>query len=192
MKTKRKIISVALGLMLTASLLGGCGKGSGSNALDFSNATLSGIIASVDDDKVTISMSGGFGGGRMGNFSNRMQDDEQSADNNDTESSGEERQTPPDMANGEMPEGVEGQRPNRENFANGGFGGNMMQGNNTFTLTITDESLLEDCTMSDVVEGSFITITMGDNNSVSSISVMKLTNTDNQSTSDTPEEGSAL
>ncbi|MBO5088569.1 MAG: hypothetical protein J6C01_07835, partial [Lachnospiraceae bacterium] len=64
---KKKILSGVLTLMLTTSLLSGCGKSNGLSSLDFSNTTLSGIITAVDSDKVTISMTSGLGGGRMGN-----------------------------------------------------------------------------------------------------------------------------
>lgn len=194
MQTKRKIVSIALGLILTASLLGGCGKSGGSNALDFSNATLSGTITAVDGDKVTVAMSGGFGGGRMGN---RGHMGAQAADNNTdtTQSAGDEGQTPPEMPesqdgqpvpempNGEAPADMqEGEMPNGNNATGDAENGNTFrnmfsQGNSTFTLTITDESVLEDCTMDDITEGSFITITLGDNNTITSITVMKLTNT---------------
>lgn len=201
MQTKQKIISVALGLMLTASLLGGCGKGAGSNSLDFSNATLSGTITAVDGDKVTVSMSGGFGGGRMGNRNEeRDNSEERSTDNNTdaTQATGEESLTPPqmpegldgsnlpEMPNGEMPTDMpKGEMPNGDAFKN-----MFSQGGSTFTLTITDESVLEDCTMDDIAEGSFITITLGDNNTITSITVMKLTNS--QSSSKTSEEDNNL
>lgn len=193
MQTKRKIVSIALGLMLTASLLGGCGKSAGSNSLDFSNATLSGTITAVDGDKVTVAMSGGFGGGRMGNRGNNDNHGNRegwSADGNmDAAQSPEgDAQTPPDMPNGEAPADMpEGEMPNGDAFRN-----MLSQGNSTFTLTITDESVLEDCTIDDIAEGSFITITLGNNNTITSITVMKLTNTDNQVPSETTEEGSEL
>ncbi len=223
MKLKKKIISGALTLMLTASLLTGCGN-SGSNVLDFSNSTLSGTITAVDGDKVTVSMTSGFGGGRMGN---RNDASAQSADGEQTMPEGTDNQTPPtkpggsdgeapadmpkgtdgeapaDMPEGtngeapaDMPEGTngeapadmpEGEMPSGDDATMGGgmdaAAGNMFsQGGSTFTLTITDESLLEECTMDDITEGSFITITFGDNNTITSITVMKLTNSQDGTT----------
>ena len=201
MQTKRKIISVALGLMLTVSLLGGCGKSNGNNSLDFSNTTLSGTITAVDGNKVTVSMSGSFGFGGMGNRGeDRGNWKERATDSNTdaTQSTGEDDLTPPEMPEGfdgatppEMPNGdmptdmPKGEMPNGDTFKN-----MFSQGGSTFTLTITDESVLEDCTMDDIAEGSLITITLGDNNTITSITVMKLTNS--QSPSNTKEDENNL
>lgn len=205
MMMKKKLISGALALVLTASLLSGCGKSNGLSALDFSNSTLSGIITVVDGDKVTISMTGGFGGGRMGNRENgegrgnRQDTNAQGTDNTmdaaqpsakDEQAMPEmpaetDGQTPPDMPETQAPANIpEGEMPGGNNSANGtgmdnSFGNMFSQGSSTFTLTITDESLLEECTMDDIAEGSFITITFGDNSTITSITVMKLTNTEN-------------
>lgn len=216
MKTKKKIISGALALMLTASLLSGCSKSNGLSALDFSNTTLSGTITTVDGDKVTIAISGGFGGGGMGNGEGRGNRDDaniQPAGENDdtTQASGDatqavpekpsgeagqlpegaDGQTPPEMPegmNGEMPTDMpKGEMPNNNDAADGtetdnAFGDMFSQAGSTFTLSITDESLLEECTMDDIKKGSFITITFGDDNTITSITVMKLTNTQDSAT----------
>lgn len=197
---KRKILSGVLTLMLTTSLLSGCGKSNGLSSLDFSNTTLSGIITAVDSDKVTISMTSGLGGGRMGNRENgegrgkRQDANAQSSTNtmDAAEPSVEGEQTMPEEPGGqtppEMPEGTNTEAPTDMpggNNSTGGTGtdnafGNMFsQGGSTFTLTITDESLLEECTMDDIAEGSFIAITFGEQNTITSITVMKLTSTEN-------------
>lgn len=203
MMMKKKIISGALFLMLTASLLSGCGKSNGLSALDFSNTTLSGTITAVDGDKVTIAMTGGFGGGRTGNRGNgddrgnRDKTNGQNANSVQTMPEMPEGQTPPDMpegTNGEVPIDMpEVKTPGNGNVTDNtemdnAFGNMFSQGGSTFTLTITDESLLEECTMDDVAEGSFITITFGDNSTITSITVMKLTNTENAAPNGTAPE----
>ena len=70
-----------------------------------------------------------------------------------------------------MPEGFDGEKPDMNNS---NIGNMFAQGGSTFTLTIKDTSVLSECTMDDIVEGSMITITLGDNNKVTSITVMKL------------------
>jgi len=211
---KKKILSGVLTLMLTTSLLSGCGKSNGLSSLDFSNTTLSGIITAVDSDKVTISMTSGLGGGRMGNRENgegrgkRQDANAQSSTNtmDAAEPSVEGEQTMPEETGGqtppEMPEGTDGQTPPEmpegtnteaptdmpggnnltgETGTDNAFRNMLSQGGSTFKLTITDESLLKECTMDDIAEGSFITITFGEENTITSITVMKLTNTENAS-----------
>ena len=91
----------------------------------------------------------------------------------------------PEMPNGEIPTDLpKGEMPDGDTFKN-----MFSQGGSTFTLTITDESVLEDCTMNDIAEGSLITITLGDDNTISSITVMKLANSQS---SKTTEEDSNL
>lgn len=155
MKAKKKIVSVTISLLLTASLLSGCNTNH-SNEIDFSHSTLSGIITAVDDNKITISLSDGLGGGHMENRPNNETDssDENMSQNN---------QTPPEI-------------PNREN-------------GNTFTLVIADESVLTNCTKSDITEGSMITVTFGDKNTITSIAIMKQTNTKNGIVPDGQHEG---
>lgn len=199
---KRKILSGVLTLMLTTSLLSGCGKSNGLSSLDFSNTTLSGIITAVDSDKVTISMTSGLGGGRMGNRENgegrgkRQDANAQSSTNtmDAAEPSVEGEQTMPEEPGGqtppEMPEGTNTEAPTDmpggnnltgETGTDNAFRNMFSQGGSTFKLTITDESLLKECTMDDIAEGSFITITFGEENTITSITVMKLTNTENAS-----------
>ena len=183
MRKRRKILPFALGIMLTASLLSGCGATS-SNTLDFSNTTISGIITAVDGDKVTISMSEGFGGGGMGNRGNK-DNNFASPENSDGETvpdipenfDGEMPPNMPDNFDGEMPENMpknfDGEKPDTNN-AN--LGDMFTQGSSTFTLTIKDTSVLSECTLEDITNGSMITITFGDDNNITSITVMKLSN----------------
>ena len=55
-------------------------------------------------------------------------------------------------------------------------------GSTTFTLTISDESVLADTSLSDITEGSSLTITFDDNNTITSIPVRKTSSagTDNE------------
>lgn len=208
MQTKRKIVSLAMGIMLTASLLTGCDKSNGLTALDFSNSTLSGIVTAVDDNKATIALTGGMGGGRMNggmrdgfNRNGEMPEDMENEEGMAELPSGEDGQemaelpeggdgqTPPEMPDGEMPGDENGERPEMpegmEGRERGGSFGGFSGNSSTFTLTIEDESLLSECTMADIQEGAYVTITFGEDNSISSITAMQLTN---QNDSDTTEE----
>ncbi len=193
MRKTRKILPFILGIMLTASMLGGCNKAS-SNTLDFSNTTISGIITAVDGDNVTISMTSGFGGGRMGN---RNSDNEDSATPKE-KPEGFDGEMPPNMPedfDGKMPEDFDGKMPEnmpegfdgeKPDMNNADFGNMFAQGGSTFTLTIKDTSVLSECTMEDIETGSMITITLGENNTITSITVMKLSNS--QEATDAPDD----
>ena len=72
------------------------------------------------------------------------------SDSNTTEGNNDS-QTPPDLPSGEAPSDTD-------------------SGNSTtFTLTISDESVLKDITLDDITEGTTLTITFGDDNTITSI-----------------------
>ena len=79
--------------------------------------------------------------------------DTQNADTSDsnTTEGNNDSQTPPDLSSGEAPSDTD-------------------SGNSTtFTLTISDESILEDITLDDITEGTTLTITFGDDNTITSV-----------------------
>ena len=79
--------------------------------------------------------------------------DTQNTDTSDSNTTAEsnDSQTPPDLPSGEAPSGTDSDN------------------STTFTLTISDESVLEDITLDDITEGTTLTITFGDDNSITSI-----------------------
>ena len=79
--------------------------------------------------------------------------DTQNTDTSDSNTTAEsnDSQTPPDLPSGEALSGTDSDN------------------STTFTLTISDESVLEDITLDDITEGTTLTITFGDDNSITSI-----------------------
>lgn len=130
MHTKKKIAAVTLTAMLACSLLGGCTKNNADTKntasestaaaqLDFSNSTLNGIVTSVDDNVITLSLNSRMNM-RAGQGKEMQAPDAPSGDNRETD------QTPPDAPSD-----------------NSGKMGHMNTDNtSTVTLTITDESVL--------------------------------------------------
>lgn len=79
--------------------------------------------------------------------------DTQNTDTSDSNTTAENNnsQTPPDLSSSEAPSDTDSSN------------------NTTFTLTISDESILEDITLDDITEGTTLTITFGNDNSITSI-----------------------
>ncbi len=79
--------------------------------------------------------------------------DTQNTDTSDSNTTAEsnDSQAPPDLPSGEALSGTDSDN------------------STTFTLTISDESVLEDITLDDITEGTTLTITFGDDNSITSI-----------------------
>ncbi|MGN0155317.1 MAG: right-handed parallel beta-helix repeat-containing protein [Lachnospiraceae bacterium] len=181
MNTHKQYLALIMITLLSLSLLSGCGTksgnsslaGSGSNPLDFSNTTLSGIVTAVDDNVITLSLSGGMGG-------RQMTDDGMGKGNRPYDASGanNDGQTPP-----ELPADENDNQAATDNTSDNSSDSTKSQkqfynrSNTTFTLTITDESVLEDCSLSDITENTMLTITFGDNNTITSISVTDTSNT---------------
>lgn len=180
MNTQKQYLALIMVTLLSLSLLSGCGTksgnsslaGSGSNPLDFSNTTLSGIVTAVDDNVITLSLSGGMGG-------RQMTDDGMGKGNRPYDASGanNDGQTPPEFpadendnqsATDDTSDNSSDSTKSQKQFYN--------RSNTTFTLTITDESVLEDCSLSDITENTMLTITFGDNNTITSISVTDTSN----------------
>lgn len=182
MHIKKKITALTISTLLAYSLLGGCAKNTDTTpdtsgaVLDFSNTTLSGVVTSVDDNVITLSLSNGmrgvFSNGQemQGNFSSgdnqtppeRPSDDSNSQTPPERPSGNKDSQTPPEMPSDNIAQEKGGQDigDNSENAT-------------TFTLTITDESLLQDISLSDITEGKWLTISFDVNNRITSISIME-------------------
>ncbi len=172
MHTKKKIAAVTLTAMLACSLLGGCtknnkdttsstSKSTAAAQLDFSNSTLNGIVTSVDDNVITLSLNGRMNM-RAGQGKGMQAPDAPSGN------SGETDQTPPDAPSGNG--GETDQTPPDAPSGNNGEMGHMNTDNtSTVTLTITDESVLQDIALSDITEGTFLTISFGDNNQITGV-----------------------
>ena len=189
MKPNKHFLAFTMTTLLSLSLLSGCGATtnsgqsatSGSNPLDFSNTTLNGTVTATDDNVITLSLSDGMGGRQMmnGGMNKGKDSSDRSSENSDNE------QTAPDMPEGndngqtppDMPEGND----------NGQTLPDWSAGSTSFTLTITDESVLKDTSLSDITEGSMLTITFGDNNTITSITV---TDTSNMSPDGAAQQGS--
>ncbi len=186
MRMNKRILVFGMTTAFVASMLGGCGTGTSSsvsvkssvtsNAVAFNNTTLTGTVTKVDGSTITLSLAGGMGGmmggapqggGMMpsgnGNTPGNAPADKNadSSDSKDQQTSPEKpdessqdsnsQQTPPDLSSGEAPSDTD-------------------SGNSTtFTLTISDESILEDITLDDITGGTALTITFGDDNTITSV-----------------------
>lgn len=191
MKIKKHLLPFTMSLLLAGSLLTGCGGNdtagssqnttSSQNTVTFENTTLTGTVTAIDGNTITLSLSGGMrmGGGRMegmpeGNPSENNSGE--NAENGDTQNG-----TPPEKPDGEASENNGEETPelpsdNSQQEAPE-FSSDTVNGNSTtFTLTITDESVLQDISLSDITENSMLTITFGDDNTITSISLSSMEN----------------
>ena len=192
MKTKKRItdvitaISLALLIITTGALFAGCGSANGSGsdkrgeaekAVPTSGVTitasdsritlgpgeLSARVISVDGNAVTVSVSPQGGPGGQGGMT--------PPDMKDGENGLPGGMTPPGMQNGEngLPDGMT--PPDMQDGENGfGRGGDGV----TAVITLTDGSVLRtsdggEASLSDLTEGSLLTVTVGENGSVTSI-----------------------
>lgn len=186
---------------------GNSAKDNSQNTVTFNNTTLTGTVTSIDGNTITLALTGGMrmGGEMKGgmpdgnppeNNSNTSANnantsaenptdtsDEDAAKNNtqsqtppekpEGDNSGSDQQTPPEISSGSANENEDttdknseaSQKPDEINST-------------TFTLTITDESVLQDISLSDITEGSMLTITFGDDNTITSISLSSIKNED--------------
>ncbi len=172
MHTKKKIAAVTLTAMLACSLLGGCTKNNkdtkntasentAAAQLDFSNSTLNGIVTSVDDNVITLSLNGRMNM-RAGQGKGMQAPDAPSGNGEETD------QTPPDAPSGNGEE--TGQAPpDAPSDSNGEMGHMNTDNTSTVTLTITNESVLQDISLSDIAEGTFLIISFGDNNQITGV-----------------------
>lgn len=201
MKKKTNFLAFSIVSLLSLSLLSGCGATSnhsatsGSNFLDFSNTSLSGIVTATDDNVITLSLSAGMGGRQMMNGDKQAPPDAPSGNNDeqappdapagnddgqavsDTSAGNDDEQTPPDIpaddtnnsSASDIPSGDSSDNEKRQKPSDN-------RSSTTFTLTITDDSVLQNASLSDITEGSLLTITFGDDNTITSITTTDSSN----------------
>lgn len=191
MKIKKHLLPFTMSLLLAGSLLTGCGGNdtagssqnttSSQNTVTFENTTLTGTVTAIDGNTITLSLSGGMrmGGGRMEGMPEGNPSENNSGEN--AENSDTQSETPPEKPDGEASENNGEETPelpsdNSQQEAPE-FSSDTANGNSTtFTLTITDESVLQDISLSDITENSMLTITFGDDNTITSISLSSMEN----------------
>lgn len=191
MKIKKHLLPFTMSLLLAGSLLTGCGGNdtagssqnttSSQNTVTFENTTLTGTVTAIDGNTITLSLSGGMrmGGGRMEGMPEGNPSENNSGEN--AENSDTQSETPPEKPDGEASENngeetLELPSDNSQQEAPE-FSSDTVNGNSTtFTLTITDESVLQDISLSDITENSMLTITFGDDNTITSISLSSMEN----------------
>lgn len=213
MKIKKKLIALSTSLILTGSLLTGCGssnsttgKAVNENTIVFDNTSLTGTVTAVDGSTITLSLTSGreMGGGMNGDMKGNMQQgdnppDQQSGnnenqipdgnapDNTDSNNDNEPTDNTDNNNNNEPPDkpgnansdntssddssDIDGANENSGNPAekSENLSENFEQNSTTFLLTIVDESVLQDITLSDITEGTLLTITFGNDNTITSI-----------------------
>lgn len=185
MRWNKKILALGMTTTFALSLMAGCGTGTNSSGgngtnktvIAFTNTSLTGTVTEINGDTITLTLSGGMGGGMPGGMgSGDMKTDDanggnpENADNKKDENA-PEQETPP-----EKPEGNDGEQMEKNMERN-----DMSANSTTFTLTVKNEDLLEDVTLDDITEGSLLTITFGNDNEITSISL-------SESTTDKPGE----
>lgn len=191
MKIKKHLLPFTMSLLLAGSLLTGCGGNdtagssqnttSSQNTVTFENTTLTGTVTAIDGNTITLSLSGGMrmGGGKMEGMPEGNPSENNSGEN--AENSDTQSETPPEKPDGEASKDNGEETPelpsdNSQQEAPE-FSSDTANGNSTtFTLTITDESVLQDISLSDITENSMLTITFGDDNTITSISLSSMEN----------------
>ncbi|MCM1157805.1 MAG: hypothetical protein NC300_03855 [Bacteroidales bacterium] len=212
MKKRNHLFAITTAVLLTASLLSGCGGNSvtrqnssssaDSNTLRFCNTSLTGTVTAVDGNTVTLSLAGGMGGGQTppgqpSGSGDGQNPPEQPSDSSDGQTPPEQPsgsgdgQNPPeqpsDSSDGQTPpeqpsDSSDGQNPPEQPSGSGdgqtppeqpsGNAGRQMGGTTTaFTLTLSDDSVLQDASLSDITEGVMLTISFDDSGTISSVTV---------------------
>lgn len=193
MKIKKHLLSFTLSLLLAASLLTGCSgnettensqnTGTASqNTITFENTTLTGTVTAIDGNTITLSLSEGMrmGGGRMDEMPEGNPPENSSED--DAGSSDTQNETPPENPEGEASDNNEQEPPesssdtSKQEPPEPSSDTGDSSSRTTFTLTLTDESVLQDISLSDITENSMLIITFGDDNTITSIALSSTEN----------------
>ena len=178
----KKYIAWMVTLILAVSILEGCSgstdnNASNKNTLDFSNTTIHATVTSIDDNKITLSLTGRISADHIPNANKPSEPapdlPEQNNGNNDQDSperpdNGNGNQAPPEQTDN----GSGNQAPPEQTDNGSGNQTPSEQPDNnttTFTLTITDESVLQGISLSDITKGSFLSITFGGKDTIISI-----------------------
>lgn len=187
---KKKYIALMITFTLAVSILVGCSgsaadtNAANKNTLDFSSSTIHGTVAAIDDNKITLSLTDGMNTGRIPNDSNPSESapdlPEQAVGENDS-------QTPPEQPNEEngsqtLPEPPSGKDDSQTPP------GPRVNDTTTFTLIINDESVLQDISLSDITEGSILSITFDSNNTITAVTQENISN---QNGGNAPDQATA-
>ena len=155
------------------------------NTSDYSGKTIIGKVTKVDDNEITVSVGGGPGGGRGDNGEkpelNKKSDNTKNNDNDDSsedKASSEatddtnDKQTPPELPDGDNTNSDRPAPPDNnsdDKNLSDKKNDNQKRENKTVTITIDNESVLQDIELSDITEGSRITVSFDDSGNVSSV-----------------------
>ena len=193
MKIKKHLLSFTLSLLLAGSLLTGCSSNetaensqntgtASQNTITFENTTLTGTVTAIDGNTITLSLSEGMrmGGGRMDGMPEGNPPENNSED--DAGSSDTQNEAPPEKPEGEASDNNEQEPPesssdtSKQEPPEPSSDTGDSSSRTTFTLTLTDESVLQDISLSDITENSMLIITFGDDNTITSIALSSTEN----------------
>ena len=167
---KRKIHTILCCVIVGVLALTGCGSNSGSrNSYQIKSSTVTGTVESIDDDKITVSLSsgnmpGGMPGGQTPPEIPGQSSEEASQDNGSGQT---DQQAPPEKPEGENTDQQESEQSDSEK---------ENDSSTKLVLTIDDVSVLQDkdeksVDIADIKEGDQLTITFDDNGEVTKIIV---------------------
>ena len=192
---KRKIHTILCCVIVGVLALTGCGSNSGSrNSYQIKSSTVTGTVESIDDDKITVSLSsgnmpGGMPGGQTPPEIPGQSSEEASQDNGSGQT---DQQTPPEMpgqsseeasqdgSTGQTDQQAPPEKPEGENTDQQESEQSDSEKENDsstkLVLTIDDVSVLQDkdeksVDIADIKEGDQLTITFDDNGKVTKIIV---------------------
>lgn len=193
MKIKKHLLSFTMSLLLAGSLLTGCSSNetaenqqntgtASQNTVTFENTTLTGTVTAIDGNTITLSLSEGMrmGGGRMDGMPEGNPPENNSED--DAGSSDTQNEAPPEKPEGEASANNEQEPPesssdtSKQEPPEPSSDTGDSSSRTTFTLTLTDESVLQDISLSDITENSMLIITFGDDNTITSIALSSTEN----------------
>ncbi len=193
MKIKKHLLPFTMSLLLAGSLLTGCSSNetaensqntrtASQNTVTFENTTLTGTVTAIDGNTITLSLSEGMrmGGGRMDEMPEGNPPENNSED--DAGSSDTQNETPPEKPEGEASANSEQEPPesssdtSKQEPPEPSSDTGDSSSRTTFTLTLTDESVLQDISLSDITENSMLIITFGDDNTITSIALSSTEN----------------
>lgn len=193
MKIKKHLLPFTLSLLLAGSLLTGCSSNetaensqntrtASQNTVTFENTTLTGTVTAIDGNTITLSLSEGMrmGGGRMDGMPEGNPLENNSKD--DAGSSDTQNEAPPEKPEGEASDNNEQEPPesssdtSKQEPPEPSSDTGDSSSRTTFTLTLTDESVLQDISLSDITENSMLIITFGDDNTITSIALSSTEN----------------
>lgn len=167
---KRKIHTILCCVIVGVLALTGCGSNSGSrNSYQIKSSTVTGTVESIDDDKITVSLSSGnMPGGMPGGQTPPEMPGQSSEEASQEGSTGQtDQQTPPEKPEGENTDQQESEQSDSEK---------ENDSSTKLVLTIDDVSVLQDkdeksVDIADIKEGDQLTITFDDNGKVTKIIV---------------------